>query len=214
MTIPPETGLASPGWYADPPGSTMMRWWDGTRWTEQTHDTAVQPYTSQAYAQPYAMGQAPPAVPAGTPVYNAFIWLLALTPVASLVSLFVIDIESYVAASMDTTNPLAQFSDPGYLMSSALGFLLYGVTVVLAFFDWRKLKSDGFASPFHWAFAFIPYPLVYIIGRSVVARRRAGRGLAPIWVHVGAIVIATIISVVWIVEFFAVMFDMMPGLYY
>lgn len=214
MTIPPDTGLAAAGWYADPPGSTTMRWWDGTRWTEQTHDTAVQPYTTQPHAQPYSMAQALPAVPAGTPVYNGYIWAIVLLPLVTLLPLFMIDLESFVVASLDTTNPLAQYSDPGYLLLNVLGFVVYAVTVLLAFLDWRKLKSDGFAAPFHWAFAFIPYQIVYIIGRSVVARRRAGSGLAPIWAYIGVIVLSTIIGILWVVMLFSTMMESMPGLYY
>lgn len=36
--IPPNEAPAPisppPGWYADPSGQPVQRWWDGTRWTE------------------------------------------------------------------------------------------------------------------------------------------------------------------------------------
>lgn len=35
------------GWYADPAGSTQLRWWDGTQWTDQ-------------YRSKYAAGEATP----------------------------------------------------------------------------------------------------------------------------------------------------------
>lgn len=43
------------GWYADPAGSTQLRWWDGTQWTDQ-------------YRPKDAAGEATPpaATPAGT----------------------------------------------------------------------------------------------------------------------------------------------------
>lgn len=216
MTIPPATGLAAPGWYADPPGTTTMRWWDGERWTEQTHDTAAHAGAAEAnaqpYSQPYSMAQPLPAVPQGTPVYNFYIWAIVLLPLLSLPPLFMINIESFAVSS--ASNPFAQYSDPGYLLLTALGWLSYAATVLLAFFDWRQLRNDGFASPFHWAFAFIPQVLVYVIGRSVVARRRSGRGLAPIWVTIGVVIVSLVVYTVWVINMFAVIFSSLPGAYY
>jgi Protein of unknown function (DUF2510) len=31
-----EAPAAGAGWYQDPTGSTRLRWWDGSRWTEHT----------------------------------------------------------------------------------------------------------------------------------------------------------------------------------
>ncbi|MEO7373742.1 MAG: DUF2510 domain-containing protein [Terrimesophilobacter sp.] len=36
MTVP------GPGWYEDPQDAKLVRWWDGTRWTEHSHDRAPQ----------------------------------------------------------------------------------------------------------------------------------------------------------------------------
>jgi Protein of unknown function (DUF2510) len=33
----PMSGPPPPGWYADPSVPGLSRWWDGTRWTDQTH---------------------------------------------------------------------------------------------------------------------------------------------------------------------------------
>jgi hypothetical protein len=33
----PVSGPPPPGWYADPSVPGLSRWWDGTRWTDQTH---------------------------------------------------------------------------------------------------------------------------------------------------------------------------------
>lgn len=35
--------LPVPGWYADPAGIAVYRWWDGETWTEGTHDGTAEP---------------------------------------------------------------------------------------------------------------------------------------------------------------------------
>lgn len=51
------------GWYPDPEGQPVMRWWDGTSWREQTQVAAPNgtlPPSSgmQAQTRPYSQGQA------------------------------------------------------------------------------------------------------------------------------------------------------------
>jgi hypothetical protein len=36
----PVPGAPAPGWYPDPQLAGTTRWWDGTRWTDQTHPSA------------------------------------------------------------------------------------------------------------------------------------------------------------------------------
>lgn len=35
---PPPPAASPPGWHPDPQGEKRLRWWDGTRWTDQTAD--------------------------------------------------------------------------------------------------------------------------------------------------------------------------------
>lgn len=46
----PVLTLPVPGWYPDPAGEAALRWWDGGRWTEGTHDGAAQPAPATAPA--------------------------------------------------------------------------------------------------------------------------------------------------------------------
>jgi hypothetical protein len=48
---------APPGWYADPGNVSLVRWWDGSQWTTQTHPAPDQP-TSSAAIPPAALTQA------------------------------------------------------------------------------------------------------------------------------------------------------------
>jgi hypothetical protein len=59
------------------------------------------------------------------------------------------------------------------------------------------LRKLGYARQFHWAWAFLS-SFVYVIGRSVVVKRQAGWGTAPMWVAI-ALSVATLIGMfVWL----------------
>ena len=61
-------GAAAPaGWYPDPHGQPVLRWWDGVSWNEQTQ-AAVQPNMTAPTPAPY--WQTPPAVQPRT--FNGF----------------------------------------------------------------------------------------------------------------------------------------------
>jgi hypothetical protein len=181
---------AAAGWYDDPAGTGQKRWWDGTRWTEHLHDPALEVYGAVAT----------PVVSAGTPVYNAFIWLIVLLPLLSIVGLLTFDMNDYMARMVQSSSAsaAAMFS-PAYLTLVLSGWLIYLVTALLAYFDTKRLSRDGFVRPFHWAWAFLG-STVYIIGRSVVVKRRSGRGLLPIWVMIAVFVFSVVASVVKIVD--------------
>jgi hypothetical protein len=36
--VPQPAAATPPGWHPDPQGVKRLRWWDGTRWTDQTAD--------------------------------------------------------------------------------------------------------------------------------------------------------------------------------
>ena len=101
------------------------------------------------------------------------------------------------------TLPHADERSPA-VATTALSFVAYAATVALAFFDTKALEARGVVRPFHWAFSFIPNygSTVYVIGRSIVARRRTGSGMSPMWVFI-------IMYVVTLIATFAGMANMM-----
>ena len=188
------TNAVPPGWYPDQSG--VQRWWDGTQWTEQV----------QAPYDPATRALALKA-PDGTKTGTVWIWLIVLLPLLGLSSIFLIDwadyIDSTIASSLSApyggyAGSLAFYTSPGYLLSNLLSFVLYGLTVVFAALDVRELKKRGVQQPFHWAFAFLT-SIVYVIGRSVVVKRRTGGGLAPLWVYIAETVLSFIVGIIFAV---------------
>ncbi|MCC6270603.1 MAG: hypothetical protein IT190_04950 [Microbacteriaceae bacterium] len=87
----------------------------------------------------------------------------------------------------------AMFS-PGYFIVIILSWVAYGFGVWFAYLDWRELDHRSVPRPFHWAFAFLS-SAIYPIGRSVVVKRRTGRGISPMWVSIALIVVSFIFSI-------------------
>lgn len=50
----------SPGWYADQASPQLLRWWDGTAWTQHTQPNPQQPQPAQAPPQQYVQPQQQP----------------------------------------------------------------------------------------------------------------------------------------------------------
>jgi hypothetical protein len=187
------------GWYPDPAGGAQRRWWDGAQWTDHLET----PYSATAAA-------APEKAPEGTDPYTTWIWPLLAIPVLQLLSLFFIDWEQFIVTSLTDPGPNAQLdlvTAPGYLAVTALGWITNILFVLFAYLDWRELRRRGVPRPFHWAWSFAllasAWP-VYPIGRSVVAYRRTGRGLAPLWITIATFVLVTMVSIglaIYIVQF-------------
>lgn len=177
------------GWYADPTDSSQTRWWDGTEWTD--HRPA--PYSA-------ATASAVLKAPEGTQANTAWIWLIVFVPMLPMLGLLLID----WAATIDINDPtgmstLGMFANPGYLLAVFGGWISYGLCAWFAYLDWRELGRRSVPRPFHFAWVFLS-SIVYVIGRSVVARRRTGHGIAPLWVAIASMVlsvgVATYVTVV------------------
>lgn len=197
----------APGWYPDPAGSAQSRWWDGTTWTASLQPAAAP--EAPAYTAPTAAVPSYGVMPAATPYSYAatrersdadpttpFVWVLALTPLVSLLTLAV------QAAMGDFSGEFLLASDtiitPGTAVSYVIGFVSWLLGVLLAFLDHRELGNRGLTHRFSWAFAFIPVlaPLTYLIGRTVTVRGQTGRGLAPLITWIALTAATFLISVV------------------
>lgn len=178
------------GWYPDPNGSGALRWWDGSRWSDQL----------AAAPTAYAPARRRPLAP-GTPLYTVWIWLVAVLPVASGLLLFLLHPQPMFRFSADgssavLTDPFALVGGPMYFVVIGLSWVLAAAMIVFSWLDYRELLRRGMERPFHWAWSFLG--IVYPIGRSVVVRGVAGgRGLAPLWVAIAAYVVSLVLSVVW-----------------
>ena len=196
------------GWYPDGTNYGQQRWWDGNQWTSQVQ-------------APYQGGPAEVLrAPEGTSPYNVQIWLIVgiyiLLALASAGWLMTFDASSYMSSTLSDPTGLSSYAylfSPTYIALVVLGFLGWAGTIALAYFDGKVLESRGVPRPFHWAFTFIPSygPTVYIIGRSVVARRRTGSGLAPMWVHIASLVGGFVLAVVATVVMMGSMMSGLPG---
>ncbi|MBF4623131.1 DUF2510 domain-containing protein [Clavibacter sp. VKM Ac-2872] len=155
---------------------------------------AQQPYSQAGYSTPTP----PPTVAAGTSPFTWQIWALAALPVISLIIILSLDYRSFL--DMGPRGPRADVAIASAL-TNLVQFLVYAGTVVLAYFDWRTLTRRGIARPFHWAWAFIPVAGgVYLIGRSIIVRRRIERApasaLSPVWLWIGLNVIIAFVALV------------------
>jgi len=173
---------AEPGWYPDPSGSSMKRWWNGTAWTEQRYDPALEAYGATP----------PPFAGRGTTVNDTLLWAIVLLPVASLLAQIQFDMTGYMIRSVSSDVPVV---DPMYVLIQLLSFAIFVTTVVLAFVDHRRLTRLGVARPFHWAWTFLSGG-IYVIGRTIIVRRRVGGTLKPVAVWAALLAVTMIVGFV------------------
>lgn len=211
----PAAATAAPGWYPVA-GTTQQRWWDGTAWTPHTYDPAS--------AQHAAAGTATNSsthlkAPEGTSPNTVWFWITAATPIIAIAGLIPTGIAFSQYANLDPTN-VSDFSQltssPAYIASWLLGLVELAAYILFPIVDWRALEKRGVPKPFHWAWSLIAVaistPIVYVIGRTVVIKRRTGKGLAPLWVFIALQIIAWIVGLVVILIFVTALFAQFASL--
>ena len=185
MTHAPNGSTTPAGWYPDPSFPQQMRWWDGLQWTAHLAPAGQQFMPLQRVL-----------ISNQTPVLNPFIWALVLLPLVSLLLLLTWQPEFRTITTRQgttTIDPMSMYT-PGYFLLQASGLIVYGVSVLMAYLDHRRLARSGVVRPFHWAWCFLS-PAVYVIGRTVIVRKVApGRGMGPVWALIGMVVLSLIVA--------------------
>jgi hypothetical protein len=205
----PAAATAAPGWYPVAAGSTQQRWWDGTAWTEHVYDPATAQPAATATTTAHHL-----KAPEGTSPTTVWFWITALTPIVAIAGLIPtgIYLGQFLSLNFDSATAFTQLSaSPAYLISTLLGFVELVAYILFPVLDWRALGKRGVPKPFHWAWSFfaiaLSSPIVYVIGRTVVVKRRTGKGLAPLWVFIALQIIAWIVFwiviIIFITGFFA-----------
>ncbi|WP_166804819.1 DUF2510 domain-containing protein [Cryobacterium sp. Sr8] len=181
MTDTAGTISTQAGWYPDPSGAARQRWWDGARWTEHLIDpAAANNPAARVSLRDSAM-----------PVYSASIWMIVGLPLLSLFALVAFDLTGFLIGFTSGLSTMVDLSvtswlallNPDFYFLYALALAARIASLIFSYVDWRGLRSDGIDRPFHWAWSFLSVDL-YVLGRSIVVRRRVGRGLLPIGVMV------------------------------
>lgn len=199
MSAPWPAVAVAPGWYPDPVDARFVRWWSGREWTGHVQGAIARP--------------APPAVRRDIRTGTVWIWLITLSPLLSTVTLFVWNIpadvdvllhdiarQAYDTGPFDTTilSIVATRGLIWYLIVLAVSALVYAAGVAMSARDAAVLRRRGVVDPFPWAWAFLAGS-IYVIGRTVIARRRTGSDLGMLWVEIGLIVLVNVLVVVWLV---------------
>jgi len=213
---------APAGWYPDPAGAPGQRWWDGVQWTAHRQG-AVPPAATPTYAPaaPYAPFGMLPKVAVET--NTVWVWLAVVASAVPFLPPFFIDWNGYVDAITRSA------SGPAYastliqwqlhaLAVSLVSWAAMALFIVFAWLDWRELRRRGVPGPFHWAWSFFALlgagAAVYMIGRTVVLRRRTvSGGWAPLWVWIGVTVVGYIITFVWVFSAVGSVFTRLAGVY-
>ncbi|MCU1423549.1 MAG: hypothetical protein JWN36_3200 [Microbacteriaceae bacterium] len=200
-----------PGWYDDPAGSGLQRWWSGIGWTEHTHDPApkpVAPTPSPADDFGYTGGYKPMSAtpgydqvvvatgPVGKASGNTFgVWAIALSSIWYW--LLFIGAGLYLVASgmYSGVMPSAGVETiPGVI---PVELATYGVYIVLLFvFAWRDgvaLRKRGIAAPSPLWLLLTQFG--YLIRRRVVLKRDGVRSNAPGNVFAIPIILAIIATI-------------------
>jgi hypothetical protein len=203
--------VAPEGWYADPVGRPQYRFWSGVQWTEYTHPY---PLARSAESAMRRVRDRQPRLTVGTRVNSVWVWLIVGLFVLSFAVIygFALGFGRVLERGLSGSQGVALsfYTDPAYWILIGITWVILAATVVCAWRDTRYLSSIGLLRPFHWAFAFLG-PLVYMIGRSIVAGRAVAGSYRPLWALSVAMVLSAsaLISLITIqtIEVLNLVFD-------
>jgi len=168
----PPTG-PPPGWYLDPNGLQVMRWWDGGQWGTHTQPLPAsreEPRPAQPGASAYSADPGPVPAPAfrtrSSPAPGPWAWTVALTPLVML------GVAILAAADRGPGGGIS-----GYVL---LGAVAANVSAIFAAWrDTEALRAAGEPVDGGQALWCLLTPLAYLVARAVVktGKRNADWGL-------------------------------------
>lgn len=147
--------------------------------------------------------------------------MLVFLPLVSVLPLFLFDWATFIQEAFYAQLYGAGSSTAETVVSAVatlVSVVYYAVTVLFAFLDWRQLRARGVDRPFHWAWSFfvvvIGTGLVYLIGRTVVLRKRTRSGLAPLFAAIAVNVVVFIAVVAWVIYLLSQIIPLIEQLQY
>ena len=204
MTIP-NTPVTPAGWYPDPAGTPRSRWWDGTQWTENYHDPLG---AAQIGGEALT---APEGTNTVTPWFWAMLVLLVVNVLLQLSALLPANIQATVDNALQDPTSIVPTYTPFEVFSTIFNLVLISAMIVFAYLDFRALKARSVPKPFHWAWTFFAlFPIsygIYLLGRTIVLKRRTGSSLAPMWFAIGYAVFVVILGIIAATIGFQAAFD-------
>lgn len=157
----------------------------------QQPDNAPQPPNAPPYAGATGAPRQTPGVATNTP----WIWLAIFVPF--LPTLFALTIDWEMVLLESVSDPVTAAFPPSLLLLSLFSTLVLPLHILFAFLDQRALTARGIDRPFPWFWSFTALVVgsaVYPIGRAIVAKRRTGAGLAPLFATIGVMVASLVIG--------------------
>jgi hypothetical protein len=155
----------------------------------------------------------------GTKPGTVWFWLLAFTPLLNIALLIPSTIYLGQLTNIDLTDTAALIritASPELAVVSILNLVVTVILILFPFFDWRELERRGIPRPFHWSWSLFVFiigsPLVYMIGRAVVAKRRTGAGLAPFWIYIALGFVDFAVTAVVLTIYLIDLFNQFSGL--
>jgi Domain of unknown function (DUF4333)/Protein of unknown function (DUF2510) len=151
---PQDPRQPAPGWYLDPGGQQVLRWWDGTQWSQHT-----QPLPDAAPASGPVPSAAAAAAPASAP--SPWAWAVAASP------LVLLGVAALVSVLTAPGSSVSQCLLAGDVMAAVF-------SIFAAVRDARALRAaaEPVGAGLAWWCLLVPW--AYLIARAVKRTRKSG----------------------------------------
>jgi len=173
-SMPQAPAGPPPGWYNDPGGMPVLRWWDGQQWGPHTQPLPGAPEGTGRHRAPAGPDPEPPAGSAqvsASPVRApaGWAWIVAVTPVIATVII--------IAVGTSASNSAALTA--GWIIADI-------IAVIAAWRDARVLALRGeiTATGYAWLSLLGGWP--YLLARTI---KRTPRGAADWWLFAIGVVL-------------------------